>query len=431
MKVRTSLRRRILLGLLGYAAALTLAVFVHGIIVNENAEALVWKTLFDSELDHIVDRMASDPGYQWVDSPSIALFDGRHGPLPPELRGLAPGVHDEIVVDGGMRVVLVRQLADGPVALALDITDLERQEQGLWVTVMVSAIVMVALVSLLVLWGADRLVRPLTLLAARIESLEPDKPGQCVDVPESASTELVVIAESLNDYLRRNDSFVQRERAFIDTASHELRTPIAIIAGASGIALEQPGIPASVRGQLARIRHTSADVERLIAMLLVLAKDPRRLAKVADRIALDRLVGEIVEQHVHLTRGKDLEIEVAPSPGVEVVAPVPVVRTAIGNLLRNAIENSDRGTITVRLEPPATVVISDPGHGMSPEEVSAIYARLARGGGDRIGGGIGLELIARLCEHLGWTLDVQSDPSRGTVARLALSSLPSGQEAGA
>ena len=47
--------------------------------------------------------------------------------------------------------------------------------------------------------------------AARIESLEPDKPGQCVDVPESASTELVVIAESLNDYLRRNDSFVQFE----------------------------------------------------------------------------------------------------------------------------------------------------------------------------------------------------------------------------
>ena len=108
-----------------------------------------------------------------------------------------------------------------------------------------------------------------------------------------------------------------------------------------------------------------------------------------------------------------------------------VVQAAVGNLLRNALENSDRGVIRLSLSPRAVVTIEDPGHGMSPEEVSAIYARLARGGGDRIGGGIGLELIARLCEHLGWTLDVQSDPSRGTVARLALSSLPSGQEAGA
>jgi len=430
MAARSSLSRRILWGLLGYAAVLTLAVFVHGVIVNERAEALVWETLLDTELDHIIERMESDPGYRWLDTSNIALFDGRHEPLPRELQGLAPGMHDEIVVDGAMRVVLIRQVAGGPIALALDITDLEARERGMWLMVMASAIFMVALISLVVLWGADRLVRPLILLAARIESLEPDKPGQRIDIPGSASNELLVIAESLNGYLRRNDSFVQRERDFVDTASHELRTPIAVIAGASGIALEQHGVPAPVRGQLARIRNTAIDVERLIAMLLVLAKDPSRLARSSDRFSLDELLGEIVEQHAHLTQGKDLRIELAGLPGVEIFAPMPVVHTAIGNLLRNAIENSDRGTITVRLEPPATVVISDPGHGMTPEEVSAIYARLARGGGDRMGGGIGLELIARLCEHLGWKLEIQSDPDRGTVTRLALSSLPSGQDAG-
>lgn len=424
MAARTSLRRRILVGLLGYTAALTLAVFAHGIIVNEHAEALVWRTLLESELDHIVNRMESDPGYRWVDTPTIVLFDGRRSPLPSELQGLSPGVHDELVVDGRMRVVLVRELEDGPLALALDITDLEGREGVLWVTVMTSALVMVALIGLTVFWGASRLVRPLSMLAARIETLEPDKPGQRIEIPETASTELVVIAESLNDYLGRNDTFVERERAFIGMASHELRTPISVIAGASDIALEQPGIPASVRGQLTRIRHTSSDVERLIAMLLVLAKDPSRLAGAADRFRLERLVGEIVEQHLPLTHGKDLRIEVVESPGIEVVAPIPLVHTAIGNLLRNAIENSDRGTIVVRLEQPATVVISDPGHGMTPEEVSAIYARFAKGGGGRMGGGIGLELIARLCEHLGWTLEIRSDPDRGTVTRLALSSSP-------
>ena len=54
---------------------------------------------------------------------------------------------------------------------------------------------------------------------------------------------------------------------------------------------------------------------------------------------------------------------------------------------------------------------------MSPEEISAIYARVARGG--REGGGIGLDLISRLCEHLGWTLRFDK-AERGTRTTLAL-----------
>lgn len=412
-----------MLGLFGYTAVLTLAVFMHGVLVNEHAEALVWQTLLDSELDHILERVESDPGYVWVNTSNISLFDGRHAPLPPALQGLAPGVHDEITIDGTVQVALVRQLADGPVALALDITDLEQREVDMWLTVMGSTLTMVALISLAVFWGANRLVRPLSRLSERIQALKPDQPGQRIEIPVAATTELTVIAGSINDYLQRNDRFVERERDFIDTASHELRTPISVIAGASDIALAQPAIPPAVRGQLTRIGHTARDVERLIAMLLVLAKDPSRLARTTDHISLDRQIGEIVAQHAPLARDKDLRIDVGPLPEVEIAAPLPVVQAAIGNLLRNAIENSDRGTIQVRIEPPATVVIADPGHGMTPEEISAIYARLARGGGQRMGGGIGLDLIARLCEHLGWTLDIRSKAERGTVARLTLSSL--------
>ena len=58
---------------------------------------------------------------------------------------------------------------------------------------------------------------------------------------------------------------------------------------------------------------------------------------------------------------------------------------------------------------------------MTPEEISAIYAKVARGGG-RDGGGIGLDLISRLCEHLGWTLDIASDQGHGTTTTLRFQS---------
>ena len=80
---------------------------------------------------------------------------------------------------------------------------------------------------------------------------------------------LEVIAGALNDYLQRNEHFVERERAFISTASHELRTPIAVISGAAELALEQPGLPERARQQLQRVRSTAAGVEQLIQLLLV------------------------------------------------------------------------------------------------------------------------------------------------------------------
>lgn len=416
---RSGLRRRILLGLLGYVVVLTIAVILHGFLVNEHAEQLVWQSLLSAELDHIGELSQKDPDYRWVDTSNIALFDGRNpADIPPALRSLEPGVHDDVMLDGVERVVLVREQDGRPMMLALDITDLEQREFDMSLTVIGSAVTMVVLLGIAIAWSVNRLVRPLSNVAQDIARLQPDQPGQRIVVPESASAELVVIAEALNDYLQRNDRFVERERTFIDSASHELRTPIAVIAGASEIALQQADVPAGARGQLNRIQRTARDVEQLISLLLVLAKDPARLARVSDHVELDQLLPEIVDDHRHLTQGKDLILTVAALRPCQILAPLPIVQAAIGNLLRNAIEHSDRGKISIRLEAPATVVIDDPGHGMTPEEISEIYARVARGGGERHGGGIGLDLISRLCEHLGWKLDIASDAGHGTTTTL-------------
>ncbi|MEI2431983.1 HAMP domain-containing sensor histidine kinase [Lysobacter yananisis] len=414
---RSSLRQRILLGLFGYTALLSIAVVVQGFFVNEHAEHLVWTSLMNTEMDYFVERSRSDPDYRWSDTQALSLYDSATRPPPRELAALAPGVHDEVVVAGVEYVTLVRDIDGRRLTLALDIDDMEHREFDLALTIAGSAVTTLLLLGVVIGWGVRRLVRPLTNMAQRIGGLRPDRSGQRVEVPESASSELVVIADAVNDYLQRNDRFVERERAFIDSASHELRTPISVIAGAAEIALEQNELPAGARHQINRIRRASRDVEQLISLLLVLAKDPKRLSASSDRVALDHLLPEIVEDHRHLTRDKDLTLAVAPLPPCEILAPLPIVQAAIGNLLRNAIENSDRGEIAIRLHPDATVTIDDPGHGMTPEEISAIYARVARGG--REGGGIGLDLISRLCEHLGWTLRFDK-AERGTRTTLAL-----------
>lgn len=414
-----NLHQRILWGMLAYLGLLTLAVMAYGAITNEYAERLVWRAVLESELDHLAERRAEEPGYTWHDTASMRLYDGSAGRrVPAELQALSPGLHDDIALAGMPIAAMVRDIDGEHTVLTIDISDFERHEEHLALVVMGAALAMTMLLGLAVTLSVNHLVRPLKAFLGQIGALRPDQAGQAVKLPRTASSDLVAIADALNGYLRRNDRFVERERAFIDSASHELRTPIAVISGAAEIALAQRDITPDVHQRLERIQRTASHVEQLISLLLVLAKDPAQLGKASDRIALEQLLPDIVDDHRHLLEDKALSVHVGPMAPCEIQAPVVIVQAAIGNLLRNAIENSDRGEIRIRLEAPATVVIDDPGHGMSPEEISAIYAKLARGGGDRGGGGIGLDLISRLCEHLHWQLRFDSAPGRGTTTTL-------------
>lgn len=418
----SSLSRRIGLGLLGYALLLTAAVLVHGVVVNETAERLVWQSLLNAELDHFLARRAADPTFQWSDTETLELHVYPLEALPDVLlAGLPPGLHDEVEYQDRELVVQVRDVGDQRIVLALDISDLERQERRMAWAIMFSTAVLVVALALVAAWSVRRLVRPLSALKERIATLDPEDVADTLEAPKGSSIEIMVIVDALNAYLARNRAFVERERAFIDTASHELRTPVAVMAGAAELALAQPGLDPMVGGQLHRILHTARGVDRLVSLLLVLAKTPERLSSMADRVSLLQLVPEIIEDHRHLCEGKALELAFAPADGVEgeIVAPLIIVQAAIGNLLRNAIENSDRGTIRIGIEPGPVVVIEDPGHGMSPEEISRLYRELAKGG-RRDRGGIGLALIGRLCEHLGWQLSIDPAGAEGTRVRLDL-----------
>ncbi|RBC76815.1 sensor histidine kinase [Xanthomonas oryzae pv. oryzae] len=423
MSKQRPLGLRVLVWLFGYTLLMTLAVFGTAQYLHERAEHGVWRSLLNSELDSILERSVQNPDYHWQDSDTLRLYHiDDVARAPPVLRTLPPGLHDGLEIAGRQSAVMVRDTAHaGRLALVLDITDFEALEKFLTRWMLAAGIALIGITLLMGTYAMARLVRPLVELARDIGGLRPEQRAQQIAVGAQGSAELYVIADALNDYLERNSQFVDRERAFIDSASHELRTPIAVISNAVELALDQPGTPPAVRHQLQRIAQTSASVEQLITLLLVLAKDPGRLVRSGDSLRLDKLLPDIVADHTHLCADKDLQLVLEePLPPCSLVAPVAIVQTAIGNLLRNAIENSDRGIIRISLSAPGVVRIADPGHGMTPEEISAIYMRLARGNA-RQGSGIGLELIGRLCEHLGWHLQLDSNAGQGTVATLDLS----------
>ncbi len=297
------LYRRVVWWLLGYLALLSLAVFSVGNYVHEHAEHAAWRALLNSELDSIVEHVEHEPHYRWQDSDTLSLYRFDAVNLPDALRTLHPGLHDGVMIKGRETAVMVRETESmGRVALVLDISDFHDLEQFATRWVMLAGVIMIFVTVLMASFGMERMVRPLSLLAQHIAALRPGVQGQRIEVDPRGSSELHTIADALNDYLDRNEQFVERERVFISTASHELRTPIAVMTGAAELALEQPGLPERARQQMQRVLRTAQSVEQLIELLLVLARDPARLAARAERIALDQLLPEIVDDHRHLRR---------------------------------------------------------------------------------------------------------------------------------
>ncbi|CAD7716594.1 Adaptive-response sensory-kinase SasA [Xanthomonas hydrangeae] len=420
MSGRRSLRRWMGVSLLSYILVLTVVISLHGYWVNEQAERLVWQSLLHSEMEYLSRRRAADPGYSWPDTDILRLYESRQrDSIPAAFARLPPGVHDEVKVGNREFVVLVQSTgAQGRQVLALDISAMEQTEWTLLSVMAGSVLVVVALLAAVALWGVGRLVAPLAALSAGIGKLRPDGAGENIHLGQSAPEEMALIADAVNAYSLRIKHNIDRERDFITTASHELRTPIAVFLASIEVLVAHPDISDALQPHLLRAQRTAQAMDELATMLLTLARDPQRILDNAQPVDLFVELACIVQNHAYLMIGKELAIQIEqPSPSPWVRAQPQILTATIGNLIRNAIENSDRGVIRIVYRE-STLVIEDPGHGMSAREMSDIYSRIARTG-DVTSGGIGIELIARICAHCGWVLEMESHLQRGTIAKLS------------
>lgn len=418
-----SLQRQVALASLWFGALTALLLGVSAFVLHEWVEQGIWEALLEAEIARIEGSGAS------ADTPErIRYWSTQHGQaLPERLSGLPAGVHDELRIGEREFVVLLRGSGEQRRAVGLDISEIERAELTAGLGIVLGLLLVVIAMGGLAYLGSRRLVAPMERVARRIDQLDPS--DRQVDIPPAAdeSSELRRIREALNDYLDRYRRFAERERAFAASASHELRTPVAVIRGAAELAASQETLPVVRDAALQRILRTSREVEVLLRVLLTLAKEPGRLAEQAEPVDISARLSGLLADHAHLCEGRELSLSLGQVEPCLVRAPAGLADVAIGNLLRNAIEHSDSGRITLSCAD-GRVSIDDPGSELLPEAISALYSRQLREGRPA-SEGIGLALIARLCEHLGWTLSFSAIAPRGTRALLdfgAASDAPAG-----
>ena len=228
-------------------------------------------------------------------------------------------------------------------------------------------------------------------------------------------SELAPIAESFDRYMERLDGFVEREQLFTAAAAHELRTPLAVIQGATDVLAEQTHLPRAAERAIGRLERAAREMLEFIEALLFLSREDRGAEFGEASCDVGAIARELAEDYRRLAEGKAVAVRAQAAEPLVLRVPPALPAIVIGNLLRNAIEHTAGGRIDLVLER-RTLRVTDTGEGIAPDVQSALFERDYS---TKPGGGMGLHLAKRICDRFGWRLTIASAPGEGTVASVA------------
>ncbi|MBN8429562.1 HAMP domain-containing histidine kinase [Microbulbifer salipaludis] len=275
----------------------------------------------------------------------------------------------------------------------------------------------------LVLWfsylRARRAVSP-TIELARIMKTLPEEKGvsDLADLlPPSLDTEVAMLVDAIEHYRARIARFVDRERAFTRDASHELRTPITVIAMSAELLAAKEELSDQDSKLVDRIQRACHDMQELIDAFLALSREQDGGLR-TESVDICALAAQELEGIEQLAKQKGIATGLECGNCLVLNANKRVVSILVGNLIRNAVNYTDRGRVSVKIGETQIQVI-DSGRGISEEKLASIYEPHVRGGEhSRAGYGVGLAIVKRLCEQNGWQISLASEEGAGTTATL-------------
>ena len=249
-------------------------------------------------------------------------------------------------------------------------------------------------------------------------------------------SELSGLEAAVNNMLKRLAASQKKQIRFVDDASHELRTPIAVIQGYAHM-LERWGKddPAVMDEAIEAIETETAHMKTLVDQLLFLARgDMDRLVLAQERIDAAGLMRELHEEYEMIDADHEY---VCPIPEdaapLYVVGDVTMLKQALRVLLDNAGKYTPKkGTITLQAQRDGSEIrcsVADNGVGIPSDDLPRIFDRFFRGATARSGtqgSGLGLSIAKWIVDTSGGRIDVVSAPELGTKMTIVLPELPAG-----
>jgi two-component system, OmpR family, sensor kinase len=241
----------------------------------------------------------------------------------------------------------------------------------------------------------------------------------------AAHDEIRALGTTLNEMLARVEEVVERGRAFVGGASHELRSPLTILQLELDDAVAGERSPEDLE---AAIESAREEVRRLTALtedLLVLAQtDQARLPLNRERFEAHGAMRVIADRYAQLDGLVGRTVTVAPGPPAWIEADIARFDQALSNLVLNALRFSD-GPVVMRVAGGPDEVelhVLDRGPGFPPEFLPQAFERFSRAdpARSRRGTGLGLSIVQGVVEAHGGRVAARNRPDGGADVWITL-----------
>ena len=325
-----------------------------------------------------------------------------------------------IVAAGGQKFIVRAAVATEPLDQALD-------RFRLILKLTLPMLVIVA--SLGGYWLSRRALAPVDEIIKSARSIGVQNLSSRLAVP-GPQDELRRLTETLNEMLARIETSFKRITQFTADASHDLRTPVALIRTSAELTLRRPRSDEEYREVLTRILGTSVETSHLIENLLTLARaDAGAAGLQLRRVDLIPPLEKAVEQASVLAAAKNIRVTNGfASHSVWVNADSAAMERLFLVLLENAVKYTpDGGRVEVQVQNGgaiAKVEIRDTGIGIPSKDLPHIFERFYRADDARSrepgGSGLGLAIAKWVVDMHGGTIEAQSEPGGGSVFRIGL-----------
>jgi signal transduction histidine kinase len=256
-----------------------------------------------------------------------------------------------------------------------------------------------------------------------------DNLSRRLDVPR-ARDELRRLTEAINAMLERIERSFQRITQFTADASHDLRTPVAVIRTSAELSLRRPRTLTDYRETLHQILKTSIETSELLDNLLTLARaDAGVIGMEMHPLDLDQHVRKAQEHAKVLSSDKHLEIVLCvPGTPVWVRADAVAIDRLLLILVDNAVKYTPAGgrceIELLRRADHAVVTVRDTGLGIPESDLSSIFERFTRVNRARSrdipGSGLGLAIARWITDMHGGTIAAESHIGAGSAFQVRL-----------
>lgn len=250
--------------------------------------------------------------------------------------------------------------------------------------------------------------------------------------------ELGQLALSFNQLLERLEKSFELQRRFVADASHELRTPVAILRGETEVTLSKPDRPpAEYRETLAILRDESQRLAHIVEDLFTLTRaDAGQYPLTLRELYLDELASDVLRHARSLAIARNITLSSCIEPDLSLQADESLLRRMLLNLLDNAIKYTPSGGIVSlcckKVDRQYVVSVTDNGPGIPAEIQPRIFERFfradktrSRSEGDTGGAGLGLSIARWIAEAHHGRLELTRSDSSGSTFTAYLPADPS------